>query len=42
MRMSCEAFDIYLSGIESAFKLLDTLMVTINFSKFIEVNTSFN
>jgi hypothetical protein len=36
MRMSCEAFDIYLNGVNQAFTLLDNLIRTINFSKFIQ------
>jgi hypothetical protein len=37
MRMSCEAFDIYLNGMDKAFQLLDNLMKMQNLSKFIQV-----
>lgn len=36
MRMSCEAFDIYLNGLNIAFNLLDTLLKSVNFNKFLQ------
>jgi hypothetical protein len=38
MRMSCEAFDIYLDGIDTAFQLLNNLMRMPNFANFIQVS----
>ena len=42
MRMSCEAFDIYLNGIDKAFQILDSLIKMHNFSKFIQVSLFFS